>query len=145
MRRRAARFPRVPPPMHPVRRHLFAAVRKAGVAALALALAGCSLLPRKNSAPEPAPVWGPPASPEVGRIIDYDPAARTAWFEIPAHQPIPAGLSGLTLVVRNPDTLEPTARLVVSPHRAGRIFGAYVVEGRPMLEDEVALPASTFP
>jgi hypothetical protein len=116
-----------------------------GVAGAVFGLSGCSVLSRRTPQPEPAPLWGPPTHREVGRILDYDAAAGTALVEIPAHLPVPSDLAGVALVVRNPDTLEPTARVVVSPHRAGRIFGVYVIEGRPAPEDEVARPPETFP
>lgn len=105
----------------------------------------CSWVPGRMTRPAVAPVWGPPVLREVGRIIDYDPAAGTAWFEVPAHLAVPGDLTGASLVVRHPDTLVQTARVVVSPHRAGRIFGVYVIEGRPALEEEVARLADTLP
>lgn len=126
-------------------RSLTRATLALGVAGVVFGLSGCAVLPRRTPKPEPAPVWGPPTHREVGRILEYDAAAGTALVEIPAHLPVPSGLAGMALVVRNPDTLEPTARVVVSPHRAGRIFGVYVIEGRPAPQDEVARPAETFP
>jgi hypothetical protein len=119
--------------------------RGLGCAVLLCGLTACSWVPGRSSQTKSAPAWGAPAWSEVGRIIDYDATAGTALFEVPAHLAVPADLAGAALVVRNPATLAQTARVVVSQHRAGRIFGVYVIEGRPVLEDEVARPKVTFP
>ncbi len=113
------------------------------LAALTLLLlgGGCSLpaLRGKRSAAPGPQNYLAPTHPELGRILSHDPAARTALVELTSFAQIPDVLAGQTLVARKPNSLQPTARLVASPHRTGRVFGVYVTEGNPAPDDEVVL------
>lgn len=110
---------------------------------LVVAGEGCLWRPRKERVPAAKETaWlGAPAGVEIGRILAFDPKARTALVEIPAHLPLQPDLAGRSVVVRNLANLASTAHGVVSPHRAGRIFGIYVIDGVPSVEDEVVLVA----
>jgi hypothetical protein len=82
-----------------------------------------------------------PSHREIGRILSFDPLARTALVQLPYFAfSGPALASGTPLIARHLDSLEMTARLVVTPYRMKSIMAVYVVEGVPNPGDEVALP-----
>lgn len=129
-----------PPVLH--RPVLFFPASALAVAALLLLLGGCASRAKKTSAEDAAPKtarYSPAMSTELGRVISYDPAAANVIIEFSSFASPPADLAGRALIARNPDTLAPTARLVAASHRTGRVFGAYVIEGRPAPDDEVVI------
>ena len=74
--------------------------------------------------------------------MSHDPVAANVLIEIGPLVSLPAYLAGRALLSRHPDTLASSARLVASPYRQGRVFGAYVIEGTPAPDDEVVLMPS---
>lgn len=114
-------------------------------AALLLALSGCAANRSKPLFKTPPPRYTAATHQEVGRVLRYDPAAATVLVEISPISTPPAELAGRELLARHPDTLVPTARLVASPHRQNRVFGAYVAQGMPSPGDEVVLPPPSPP
>jgi len=93
-----------------------------------------------SSATRQATTYLAPEHREIGRILFYDAAAQTALIEISPFIPFPPDLIGRALIVRHPDTLAPSARLVASGRRSGSILGAYVMDGTPAPGHEVVLP-----
>jgi hypothetical protein len=112
---------------------------------LLLALSGCATTRAKSLLKAPPPRYTAATHQEVGRVLRYDPGAATALVEITPLANVPNELAGRELLARHPDTLAPTARLIASPHRQNRVFGAYVVQGTPALGDEVVIPPPAPP
>jgi hypothetical protein len=127
------------------RSHLSLAVATAAPLLLLLALSGCAATRTKPLLKAPPPRYTAATHQEVGRILRYDSAAATALVEITPLASLPNELAGRELLARHPNTLAPTARLIASPHRQNRVFGAYVVQGTPALGDEVVLPPPAPP
>ncbi|MCX6937024.1 MAG: hypothetical protein NTU80_03885 [Verrucomicrobia bacterium] len=113
---------------------------KLALPCVAILLSGCATTRAKSLLKAPPPRYTDATHQEIGRVLRYDPAAATALVEIMPLANVPNELAGRELLARHPDTLVPTARLIASPHRQNRVFGAYVVQGTPALGDEVVLP-----
>lgn len=117
-----------------------------GMAVVSLGLSGCAGLGKKKSAAANGPVLVAPKHIEMGRILSYEAADKTAVIEfVPWFRPgVP--LAGTKLIARKLDTLAPTARLVAAPYQNNRTLGAYVESGTPGVEDEVVIdPESALP
>jgi len=147
-RRLACAFPHLPPMSTPRRRprpatgaFLFPVVASLAV----LASSGCALLPKRKAAPPPEPVLVAPRHVEIGRVFSYDPADATAVIEFVPQFRGPAPADGTQLIARKLDTLQPTARLVAAPYRNSRTLGAYVVSGKPGVDDEVVIDPEPAP
>ena len=108
-------------------------------ALFALASSGCSVLPKKKRASLPEPVLVAPKHLEIGRIYSYDADDSTAVIEFLPHFRSAIPDAGTPLIARTLDTLETTARLTAAPYRNNRTLGAYVVSGRPGVDDEVVI------
>jgi hypothetical protein len=108
-------------------------------ALLVLASSGCSVLPKRKAGPQPEPLLVAPKHVEIGRILSYDTEDATAVIEFLPHFRGAIPPSGTPLIVRKLDTLEPTARLTAAPYRNNRTLGAYVVSGRPGIDEEVVI------
>ena len=115
------------------------------VAALAAAaLSGCSFLPsKKKPAPRAEPTLIAPKHVEIGRVFSYDADDATAVVEFLPHLRAPVPAAGTPLIACRLDTLEPTARLTAAPYRNNRTLGAYVVSGRPGIDDEVVIDSES--
>jgi hypothetical protein len=132
--------------MTPTKLHRPVLFFRASATALATALlfgTGCASRTQKTSAEDAASKaerYSPAMSTELGRVLSYDPAAANVIIEFSSFARPPAELAGRALIARHPETLVPTARLLASPHRTGRVFGAQVVAGQPSPDDEVVIP-----
>ena len=115
------------------------AARPLAVVAGVVALAGCSGPRATPPTPEAEAIYEAPAHPPVGRVIAHDPDSRTALVELSPLPGSPVPEAGRELIVRDPATLAPRARLVASPYRTGRVLGARVTEGIPLPDDEVVM------
>ncbi len=110
-----------------------------GALAALILLAGCATPGRRAPRAAAEPTLTAPRHVEIGRILSFDAADRTAVIEfVPHYRPNPF-LAGTPLISRRLDTLEPTARLVAAPYQSGRFFGAYVEDGNPGPDDEVVI------
>jgi hypothetical protein len=116
---------------------------------LLLPSAGCTTFRHGETASPPPgaePVLLAPRHLEIGRILSYDPTDVTAVIEFVPHYRSAVSLAGTSLISRKLDTLEPTARLIASPHQNADTLGAYVTSGQPSPDDEVVIaPESALP
>lgn len=124
----------------PARRLPRAALALATALAATTLLTGCaSIGGSKKSEPAAEPLYRAPDSISLGRVLSHDAAAGTALVELAPFSQTPATLDGRAMIARHPATLEPTAQLVGSRWRSGRVVGVKVVEGAPAPDDEVVL------
>ncbi len=80
----------------------------------------------------------------VGHVVSVDEPARTAIVEFSRYATLPGSPDGATLFARDRD-LRPVARLEGTPYLRGLILGVKIVEGRPVVGDEVVVPAPLEP
>lgn len=94
--------------------------------------------PVETGAPRPLP---------VGRILEVDTASAFVVVELHPHAALPPpprpGEPAPSALARDPDTLEPRARLALAPWRQGRVLIFDLQEGSPRPGDEVALLRSS--
>jgi len=72
-------------------------------------------------------------------VLAVDPAAHTVIVDVSPYAVLPGNLTGRMLLARNPGDLRPTGRLQASPYLRGLTLGTRLIEGQPVVGDEVVL------
>jgi hypothetical protein len=119
-------------------------MRRVLLFALGLTLAGCAGAGSRPPAPataRPAPAALLQPSPLllVGRVLAVDGTRHTVIVDVSPYASLPTVLAGRVLLARDPGDLHPTARLEASPYLRGLTLGTRLLDGLPVVGDEVVL------
>lgn len=100
-------------------------------------LAACSGPRVRLPKPNAEPTYLAPESRVLGRVLSHDATARTVLVELAFYPDAPIPTEGQVVGTRNADTLSPTGKLAASRYRTSRVLGMRVIEGAPVVGDEV--------